>query len=180
MAEEAGLAAAAAQMAALKGEPPKGIPLLGGSAGKQPLKAASSPPNPFRVTAAADLPNPFHAAAAAGGCRRASAPAQAQAAHRAGDAARAPSHHMPPGSATPSQQLSALTAIGSLALSDAGRLTDAAPLPPAQQHPVAAAASSNGLLAKLQARRGGSQPSRWLSKCRHSPCMAMHLNHVGC
>jgi hypothetical protein len=134
--------AAAATLATRKESPPQSA--------QHSVKSVSSPPNPFRVAAAADLPNPFHAAAATGSWRRASAPAQAQTFGKfadGGTAAGGPFHQplgsRPPwGSATPSQQLSEMTAIGSLPLPDAG-------LQPAQQHP-AAPSNGDGLLAKLQ------------------------------
>jgi hypothetical protein len=143
--------AAVAPLATQNDSPPQ--------AAQHSVKAVSSPPNPFRVAAADDLPNPFHAAAtAAGSCRRSSAPAQAQALGKFPDGGAAagglfhqPLGSRPPwGSATPSQQLSAMTAIGSLGLSDAGRPADAR-LPPAQQH-SAAPSTGDSLLAKLQVR----------------------------
>jgi hypothetical protein len=147
-------ATAAAPLAAGKGYPPQDAPLA-----QDTVKSVSSPPNPFRVAAAADLPNPFHAAAAAAGsCRRASAPAHAQAGSTfsgfgpaAGLAFHQPLGSRPPwGSATPSQQMSALTAIGSLAFSDAGRFPEA--VSPAPQQHSAAPSNGDGLLAKLQVR----------------------------
>lgn len=107
-------------------------------AGAASVLPASAPPNPFRVTAAADLPNPFRAARDAGGgfipgpatTRRASAPA-----------------HSFPMSRPP---LPGSGGGGSAAGSAAGT--------PSAQHSgllpssVHAAAPSDGLLAKLQAR----------------------------
>lgn len=115
----------------------------------QPL----SPPNPFRVAAASDLPNPFHGAAH-GSCRRASAPpAHGMTAYqRTHGSTYQPTalHHgplgsrAPLGSATPSMQMSAMTAIGSVAFANPGL--------PTPQQSVAAPNGGNGLPTKLQVR----------------------------
>ena len=160
--EAGGISAAAVPPAMHRNPPPPPA--------QHSVKSVSSPPNPFRVAAAADLPNPFHGAAAADSCRAASAPAQAQSFSRfsgGGGAAafRQQLGSRPPwGSATPSQQLSEMTAVGSLALSDAGRLANDS-LPMAQQH-SAAPSHGDSLLAKLQVHRASSRTGR---KHAHQP-----------